>query len=220
MDERAQVKEDEVRRACAFLGITEVRFFRYDDEAVIIREDLIGRMASLIREVRPDIVITHHPHEMGGVAMHHASTGRLVLEGVMAGGAVGATDPNPPHRVAQIFFTTSNMFPINVLSAGVGWYPDLLVDVTDVAEAKVRALDAMRSQQYGGNYARKATEFDAGAMGAAAGVAYAEGFITYWPEFDRFFPVSEERLARVAESEAARRQRADRFIAPFVTLDD
>jgi LmbE family N-acetylglucosaminyl deacetylase len=221
MDERAAVKEAEVRRACAFLGIDDVRFFGYDDAAVTLNEDLIGRMAKLIREVRPDIIVTHHPHELGGVGMHHASTGQLVLAGVTAGGSVGADDPNPPHRVAQIFFTVTNMLlPGNVLSAGVGWYPDLLVDITDVIEAKVRALDAMRSQQYGGNYARKATEYADGAMGAAAGVAYAEGFVTYWPEFDRYFPLSEERLERTSESEAARRQRADRLIVPFITLDE
>lgn len=72
----------------------------------------------------------------------------------------------------------------------------------------------------GGNYARKATQFIDGAMGAAAGVAYAEGFITRWPEFDRYLPLSEERRARVSESEAARRQRTDQLIAPFVKLDD
>ncbi len=166
MDGRAQVKEEEVRRACAYLGIEDVRFFRHDDAAVTIREDLIARMASLIRDVRPDVVITHHPHEMGGVAVHHAVTGQLVLEGIVAGGSVGANDPNPPHRVAQIFFTTANLLlPVNVLTAGVGWYPDLLVDITDVVEAKVRALDALRSQRYGGNYARKATEFIDGAIG-------------------------------------------------------
>src|SRR4051794_9054834 len=34
MAERAKVKEDEVRRACGFLGIEDVRFFRYDDEVL------------------------------------------------------------------------------------------------------------------------------------------------------------------------------------------
>jgi 4-oxalomesaconate hydratase len=219
--QRARVKEDEVRRACSFLGIEDVRFFRYDDAAVTIREDYIARMARLIRELRPDIVVTHHPREFGGYGAHHAATGQLVIEGITAGGAVGPDDPNPPHRVAQIFFTTANLLlPVNTLTAGIGWWPDLLVDITDVVEAKVLALDALRSQQYGGDYARKATEFIDGAFGAAAGVAYAEGFIRYWPEFDRYFPLSDERLARTEEPEAARRARADRLIAPFVELGD
>jgi len=220
MDERAQVKEDEVRRACAFLGITDVRFFRYDDAAVTIREDLIERMATLIRDVRPDIVVTHHPREMGGFGQHHAATGQLVLEGITAGGSVGARDPNPPHRVAQVFFTITNMLlPVSSLAATVPWWPDLLVDITDVVELKLRALDAMRSQQYGGSYAKKATEYADGAMGALAGVAYAEGFVTLWPEYDRYFTVSDERLERVAESEAARRKRGDQMIVPYIELE-
>ena len=59
MAERAEVKADEVRRACAMLGITDVRFFGYDDAVLTLREELILRMASLIREVRPDVVVTH-----------------------------------------------------------------------------------------------------------------------------------------------------------------
>ena len=59
MAERAEVKADEVRRACGFLGITDVRFFGYDDAVLTLREELILRMASLIREVRPRR--DHHP---------------------------------------------------------------------------------------------------------------------------------------------------------------
>ena len=221
MDERAQVKEDEVRRACGFLGIEDVRFFRYDDAAVTVRNDLIERMGELIREVRPDIVVTHHPREMGGYGQHHATTGQLVLEGITAGGSVGTADPNPPHRVAQVFFTITNLLlPVSSLAGAVAWWPDLLVDITDVVEAKLRALDAMRSQQYGGNYAKKATEYADGAMGALAGTAYAEGFITLWPEYDRHFTVSDTRLERTAESEAAHRKRTDQLIVPFIELPE
>ena len=221
MAERAAVKEEEVRRACAFLGIEDVRFFRYDDAAVTITPELIDRMARLIREVRPDVVITHHPHELGGYGIHHAITGQLVLEGITAAGGVGRDDPNPGHRVAQVFFTMTNLlFPFNRLSAGEGFIPDLLIDITDAVERKVRALDALRSQRYGGVYARRAVEIADGAMGWTAGVAYAEGFITYKPLVERYFPVSEFLLERAAESEEAGHERMDRFIAPFVDLPD
>jgi len=58
MADRARVKEDEVRRACAFLGITDVRFFGYDDAVLTLSEELILRMAALIRELRPDVIVT------------------------------------------------------------------------------------------------------------------------------------------------------------------
>ena len=138
MAERAEVKADEVRRACATLGITDVRFFGYDDAVLTLREELILRMASLIREIRPDVIVTHHPNELGEYGNHHAMTAQLVLNGIGAAHGVGMGDPNPPHRVAQVFFTcTALVMPSNTLAGQLHWYPDLVVDITDVVEAKV-----------------------------------------------------------------------------------
>lgn len=221
MAERASVKEDEVRRACACLGITDVRFFGYDDAVLTLREELILRMAELIREIRPDVIVTHHPNELGEYGNHHAMTAQLVLNGVGAAAGVGMGDPNPPHRVAQIFFTAAALMPpSNTLSAALAWYPDLLIDITDVVEDKVRALDTMRSQQYGGDYARKTVEVSDGAMGTAAGVAYAEGFIAYQATVSRLLPVSAWMLQRASESEADLMHRRTRLIAPTVELPD
>lgn len=221
MAERAQVKEDEVRRACAFLGITDVRFFGCDDAVLTLGEELILRMAALIREVRPDVIVTHHPNELGEYGNHHAMTAQLVLNGIGAAHGVGMGDPNPPHRVAQVFFTTSALvMPSNALSAPLHWYPDRIVDITDVVEAKVRALDAMRSQQYGGDYARKTIEMVDGAMGSVGGVAYGEGFVTYWPEVSRLFPVSDWLLQRAVESEADLMHRRSKIIAATLDLPD
>ena len=219
MEARVVVKEEEVRQACAFLGVTDVRFFRYDDAVLTLREELILRMASLIREVRPDVVITHHPNENGGFGSHHAATARLVLEGISTAYGVGMGDPNPPHRVAQVFFTVGALqIPLNSLVGA--WFPDLIVDITDVVEAKVRAIDAMRSQQYGGDYARKRIELTDGSIGAIVGVAYAEGYITYLPEVSRLLPVSDLLREYAAESEADTMGRFTQIIATKVDLPD
>jgi LmbE family N-acetylglucosaminyl deacetylase len=221
MAERAAVKEDEVRRACAFLGITDVRFFGYDDAVLSVSEELVLRMASLIREIRPDVVVTHHPNELGEYGNHHAMTAQLVLNAIAAAHGVGMGDPNPPHRVAQVFFTVHALvMPSNVLAGSLAWYPDVVVDITDVVEAKVRALDAMRSQQYGGNYARKTIEMVDGALGSVGGVAYGEGFMTYQPDVTRLFPVSEWQLQRASESEADLMRRRSQIVAATVDLPD
>ncbi|MFL5756661.1 MAG: hypothetical protein ACJ77N_10220, partial [Chloroflexota bacterium] len=121
----------------------------------------------------------------------------------------------------QVFFTTHALvMPSNVLSGPLAWYPDLIVDITDVVEAKVRALDAMRSQQYAGDYARKTIEMVDGAMGSAGGVAYGEGFVTYLPNVSRTFPVSDWLLQRASESEADLMDRRTRIIATAVDLPE
>ena len=50
-------------------------------------------MASLIREVRPDVIITHHPNELGEYGNHHAMTAQLVLNGIGAAHGVGMGNP-------------------------------------------------------------------------------------------------------------------------------
>ena len=221
MEERARVKEDEVRRACRFLGITDVRFFGYDDAVLTLTEELILRMGALIRELRPDVIVTHHPNELGEYGNHHAMTAQLVLNGIGAAHGVGMGDPNPPHRVAQVFFTTHALvMPSNVLAGQLPWYPDVVVDITDTVEAKVRALDAMRSQRYGGDYARKTIEMVDGAMGSIGGVAYGEGFVSYQPDVGRRLPVSGWLLTRASESEEDLMIRRSRIIAATVELPD
>lgn len=221
MAERARVKEDEVRRACAFLGITDVRFFGYDDAVLTLTEELILRMGALIRELRPDVIVTHHPNELGEYGNHHALTAQLVLNGIGAAHGVGMGDPNPPHRVAQIFFTTHALvMPSNVLAGQLPWYPDVVVDITDMVEAKVRALDTLRSQRYGGDYARKTIEMVDGAMGSIGGVAYGEGFVSYQPDVSRRLPVSDWLLTRASESEEDLMNRRSRIIAATVELPD
>jgi hypothetical protein len=89
-----------------------------------------------------------------------------------------------------------------------------------VVEAKVRAIDAMRSQQYGGNYARKRIELTDGSIGAIVGVAYAEGYITYLPEVARLLPVSDRLRKYASESEADTMARFTEIIATTVELPD
>lgn len=222
MSERAKIKHQEVVEACGVLGITDVRFLTYDDSILTLREDLIQDIARIIREVRPDILITHHPLESGGVADHHAVTGQLALNGLTAALSVYPGDPRPPHRIAQVFFMAipSGLAVPNCLAASARPFPDVFVDITDQIEAKVIALDKMRSQQYDGAYARKSLEVTDGCFGLFNRTAYAEGFISYWPEVYEYLPLTETRLKWAYESEADTRHRTDLLIAPQVKTDE
>lgn len=80
IEERTKVKQQEVREACAIMGCTDVRFLIYTDSVLIVNEEIIEAIARLVREVRPHIVITHHPKDNGGIADQHSVTGQLVLD--------------------------------------------------------------------------------------------------------------------------------------------
>ena len=61
MQERADVKADEVRRACGILGVEDLHFFGADDAVLLVGEAIVRRLARLLRELKPDVVLTHFP---------------------------------------------------------------------------------------------------------------------------------------------------------------
>ncbi len=89
-------------------------------------------------------------------------------------------DKTPPHKIAQVFFFGMGAAPerSGLWSSQGGFYNDVFIDITDMAAKKVACLDAIRSQGYGGAYARKRIETSDGAFGRGGNVAYAEGFIS------------------------------------------
>ena len=165
--------------------------------------------------------MTHHPNELGEYGNHHAMTSQLVLNGIGAAHGVGMGDPNPPHRVAQVFFTTHALVQPLERAGGTAE----LVSGCHRRHHGRRRGEGSRPRHdaqpaYGGDYARKTIEMVDGAMGSIGGVAYGEGFMTYQPDTGRLFPVSDWLLQRAAESEEDLMNRRSRIIAATLELPD
>lgn len=205
MEQRTDVKKKEVVHACSLLGVRErdIYFLGADDVVLLVNEPMIREIASLIRGLRPDVVLTHYPYEAGGLASQHATTGQMVLYALSLASGVDPGDTTPPHKVTQVFFfgQGSSAIRTHLWSAQGGFYNDVFVDITDVAEKKVACLDAMESQGYGGAYARKRIETSDGAFGALMKVPYAEGFISLYSTTNYYLPVSEIDLQRSKASD-------------------
>ena len=205
MAERSEVKAEEVRRACRSLGVEEVRFLGIDDAVLMVTEESVRTVARLVRELKPDIVLTHFPREGDGKTNAHATAGQIVLHALSHAAGVDPGDRRPPHKVAQVFFFGCGgaSLPRDVWGSEGGYYNDLFIDITDVVDKKLAALDALVSQGYGGAYARKRIETTDGAFGQAGGCAYAEGFIKMTAETRYYFPVTGQalELARASDHE-------------------
>ncbi len=208
--ERSDVKVQEVRRACQILGVTEVYFFGADDAILLVKEETVRRLARSIRELKPDVVLTHYPKEGDAFVRDHAIAGQIVLHALQFAGRVDPGDRNPPHRVAQVFFFGIGAAPIRstLWDSQGGYYNDVFINIDDVIGKKLAALDCLASQGYGGAYARKRIETSDGAFGAAVRHGYAEGFIKMNGECHYYLPVTEDALAlsRMADSEYMARQ--------------
>ena len=204
MVERADVKANEVREACAILGVTDVHFLGEDDQILLVDRESIRNVARLIRELRPHIVITHFPREGDGQTNAHAVAGQIVMHAISTAGSIDPEDSRPPHRVAQVFFFGEGAAHLRSGLAGAagGFSMDVFVDITDVVEKKLATLDSMASKGYGGAYARKRIETSDGAMGMMGGACpYAEGFISSHPQIHRHLPVTEPMLEMSEQSD-------------------
>lgn len=210
-------KLQEVRRACEILGITDIRTLDRDDDMELLTQDLVLEIGEQIREVRPDILITHHPHEQGGYKLH-ATVGQATLYAWRYAMGAGRSK-NRPHRVPAIYLMSPLLVDhgYGLGSLGTG-RADIYVDITDVIEKKIRALDCISSQYYGGAYARKRAEVEDGAYGARAEVPYAEQFQRFTPYVCYTLPITDFDLLKTEETGKEAMQRRSYSIAQDVPL--
>jgi len=203
MEERADVKAEEVQRACGILGVEDLHFFGADDAVLQVTEDLVRRLARLLRELKPDIILTHFPREGDGLTNAHAICGQITMHAMALAGGVDPGDSHPPHKVAQVYYfgTGAAAIPRSVWDSEGGYYNDVFIDITDVVDKKLASLDCLESQGYGGAYARKRIETSDGAFGMAGGCAYAEGFIKAHAETHYHLPLTARAMQRARASD-------------------
>ncbi len=195
LEEEKEKKQREVREACGILGITDVRFMDYDDPVSIQEIGMINKMDEMIREIKPHILITHYPLERAGIWGTHSQCGQMVMKAQRT--AIGARKGTklPHHHIAQIFFMhlPGEGEVLNLLG------PRLMpvhVDISDVIEKKIEAMDKIVSQHYSGGYNRKRAETVDGRHGAEVRVNYAEVFLPYYSEIYQHLPISKGLIDR------------------------
>lgn len=209
---RSDVKAKEVVAACELVGVKEqdIYFFGEDDAILTVNESNVRRLARMIRQLKPDVLITHFPKENGGIGSAHATAGQIVMHALALAASVDPGDRNPPHRGVQVFFFGQGAAAVRggVWSSEGGYTNDVFIDITDVAHIKVACLDALQSQGYGGAFARKRIDASDGAFGAVVCTAYAEGFIRNTPTLNHYLPISELDLeiARLSDHEIISRR--------------
>lgn len=201
MGERGGVKADEVRRACHILGFDNVYFLGVDDAVLVVDPKIIRRMAHLIRELRPDIILTHFPFEHAGLG-DHGVTGQMVVRAIDYAASVDPGDRHPPHRVEQVFFFGQGAASVRngLWDAAGGYTNDVFIDITDVIDKKFAAMECLVSQGYAGAYNRKRTESGDGGFGGGF-VAYGEGFIRMNAEVHYTLPLTPYARRRGGDSD-------------------
>jgi LmbE family N-acetylglucosaminyl deacetylase len=210
LSKAAGAMEGEIREAAGVLGITDVRFLHTRDDIVLLDIELIRALEDVIREVRPDIIVTHHPLAEAGIGSTHATAGQLVLHACTAADSLRPDHPRPAWRVAQIFFITPPQ-GTTLLDSTIPRTPIVFVDVAEVMALKMQAEQKVTAQ-YRGETARKKHECMEGYWGIQVGLPYCEVFTPYHPEIFAALPLGSYLRERASASHHERAKRAAKIL--------
>lgn len=127
----------QVRRAASILGIEDVEFLDVQSGEVELHGECKRKVVSLIRRSRPDVVIMQDPQH----AQHDLDPDRRVIAILYAEAlAVASRDWRidecggyPPHPVPTIYYMTPE-------------HPNCVVEIGDVLELKLKAVEVLSSQ--------------------------------------------------------------------------
>lgn len=171
-EELARIRMSETEASAAILGATLI-WMGYPDQFLFHDEPTRRAFVEMIRQARPDVVITHNPDDY---SQDHRVVAELVFTAsFMAGVPHIETDSPPVPRIPALFYMDH--------ITGTGFAPAELVDITPVIERKTRMLECHESQL---KWLREHDNVDIvdmmkvvarfRALSCTGGVRYAEGF--------------------------------------------
>jgi N-acetylglucosamine malate deacetylase 1 len=142
-DEIIRIRREEGMQAAQLLGATFHESFCNDLE-IHYSPPLLSRLAAIIRQVAPDIVLTHSPVDY---MEDHTATCRLAVTAAFARGMPNyPTTPATPHLDKPVIVYHAQPYS-NRDPLGRWVKPDLFVDTSDLLLRKSELLAAHQSQK-------------------------------------------------------------------------
>ena len=158
-----KIRQEEQNRAAEILGVDKVIFLDYEDQTLDSTIELRRKLIDVMRETKPDIVMTHDPWKPYEGNRDHRHTGMMAVE------AAGfAHDPfeNPEREVGPHFVQRMCLFR--------PFAPDTWIDITDTIDLKLKAI-CQHVSQHGDAIAEIVKEKNA-LDGKLINRSYAEAF--------------------------------------------
>ena len=183
-EEIAAIREAEQLEGASLLD-AEVRFLRFDDEGLLDTPESRRSVINAIRWADPDVIFTNYPQDP---STDHAMTGQLVSRVMLSlpGKLIPADEPPVTKRPSLFYWDTAG---------GIGFLPEVYVDISDFMDRKLEALSRHKSQiswmaLFGDEELLEHCQTLARFRGIQAGCKYAEGFRAFrihgfMPDFKR-----------------------------------
>lgn len=135
----AHIREQEQLAAAKLLGLDDVVFLRYEDQALEDTPEFRKELVRLIRTYRPELVATSDPYRRYIWHRDHRITGQVVLDAVFPYARDRWSYPDlieqglEPHKVKEVLLWGAEE-------------PNYFSDITDTFEVKMAALRCHHSQ--------------------------------------------------------------------------
>ncbi len=139
----AEIRREEQTRAAKVVGVEELHFLGFPDGAVEVTLPLREAISRVIRQVKPDVVVTQSPQRnfdrIYGAHPDHLATGEATLCAVY---------PDSRNEFAHISLMAEGHAPHSVPEVWLIGGPEAnhWVDITDTCDAKIDALLCHESQ--------------------------------------------------------------------------
>jgi len=173
------VRKAETEAAAEILGLKNIEFWDLQDYPIQINDELDERMVRKIRQVRPDIILTHDRMGEDVLNPDHNLVGQWVFRcSVMANSAGVITEGLAHTRQMRLFGFEPHQTELS------RFVPGSFVDITDTYEQKVAAMNCFKAQSHliqyytdrasmRGNHARR--------ISGNQSYRYAECFSNFFP---------------------------------------
>ena len=142
-EEIANIREGEGIEAATFLGATFHKSICNDLE-IFYDKPTLAKLAAIIREVQPSVILTHSPVDY---MEDHMNTSRLVVTAAFARGMPNF-ETYPPAEICSNSVAIYHAQPYsNKDPLGETIIPHIVVDTEDLIEKKIEALALHQSQK-------------------------------------------------------------------------
>jgi LmbE family N-acetylglucosaminyl deacetylase len=178
-DELREIRTKEAEAAGKLIGAVEVLSLDVNDlEIDASNRETIEKMVAVIRNAKPDLIITHSPEDY---MKDHVEVGKLVFDASFTSSVPHIFTENAAYgKIVPIFYMDT--------LAGVNFLPTEYVDISETIQTKTDAVDRHQSQVKWMldhdridflDFVRTVSKF----RGLQCGAAYAEGFrqCMTWP---------------------------------------
>ena len=175
-DEIRAIRTKEAEESARLIGSESINIDVGDMHVDSHNKESITKLAVVIRETKPDLIIAHNPDDY---MQDHMESSHLAFNASFAASVAHYTNEGKAHPICPIFYMDT--------LAGVNFVPTEYVDISDYIELKLNALSCHRSQI---DWMKEHDKIDfvdfvrtaSKGRGLQCNVAYAEGFrpALYW----------------------------------------